>query len=83
MVHSWLWSVALASFGLLGLYLAGRRSRWGWALGLVDEALWIVYAVLTHQWAFCLSALAYGWVYARNLRAWRTVPPTPVRERMR
>ena len=78
----WWWSVLLASFGVVGLYLAGRRSWWGWALGLVDEALWIVYAVLTRQWAFCLSALAYGWVYSRNLRAWRTDAPTEVRERM-
>ncbi len=37
----------------------------------MDEALWLVYAVQTRQWAFCLSALAYGWVYARNLRDWR------------
>lgn len=69
------WSTLLAGFGLVGLYLAGRNSAWGWALGLVDEALWIVYAISTRQWAFCLSALAYGWVYGRNLRAWRRSPP--------
>jgi hypothetical protein len=66
----WYWSTLLAGFGLIGLYLAGRNNYWGWALGLVDEALWIVYAVSTRQWAFCLSALAYGWIYFRNLRAW-------------
>jgi hypothetical protein len=67
---AWYWSVLLAGFGLIGLYLAGRNSYWGWAVGLVDEALWTIYAVQTRQWAFCLSALAYGWVYVRNLRAW-------------
>jgi hypothetical protein len=66
----WYWSVLLAGFGLIGLYLAGRNNYWGWALGLLDEALWVVYAVHTQQWAFCLSAMAYGWVYLRNLRAW-------------
>jgi hypothetical protein len=65
------WSVVLAGVGLAGLYLAGRRSHWGWALGLVDEMLWIVYGASTGQWAFCLSALAYGWVYAGNLRVAR------------
>ena len=67
----WSWSALLAGFGVVGLYLAGRDSWWGWALGLLDEALWVVYAVSTRQWPFCLSALAYGWVYGRNLRAWR------------
>jgi len=67
----WYWSALLAGFGVVGLYLAGRDNCWGWALGLLDEAFWILYAIATRQWAFCLSALAYGWVYARNLRTWR------------
>jgi hypothetical protein len=70
---TWYWSVVLAGFGLIGLYLAGRNSYWGWALGLVDEVLWTIYAITTRQWAFCLSAMAYGWVYSRNLRAWLTI----------
>jgi hypothetical protein len=76
----WYWSPLLAGFGVLGLLLAGRRNCWGWALGLVDEALWVAYAILTRQWAFCLSALAYGWVYGRNLRDWSRPaadPPPP------
>jgi hypothetical protein len=73
-VTAGLWSPVLAGFGLVGLWLAGRRSWWGWALGLVDEALWIVYAATTRQWAFAVSALAYAWVYARNLREWRAGP---------
>ena len=70
----WWWSVVLAFTGLFGMYLAGRGSSWGWVLGIADEVLWIVYAVVTGQWAFCLSAMAYGWVYSRNLRAWRAAP---------
>jgi hypothetical protein len=73
----WYWSVLLAGFGLIGLYLAGRNNYWGWALGLLDEALWVVYAVHTQQWAFCLSAMAYGWVYLRNLRAWTAAGRVP------
>lgn len=72
---TWYWSVLLAGFGLIGLYLAGRRNYWGWAVGLVDELLWVVYAVRTQQWAFCASAVAYGWVYVRNLRAWSHSAP--------
>jgi hypothetical protein len=69
MTH-WYWSGPLAGFGLIGLYLAGRKSYWGWVVGLADEVLWIIYAVHTGQWSFCVSALAYAWVYGRNLRAW-------------
>src|SRR6266540_4596118 len=84
----WLWSVALSGLGLVGLGLAGRRSYWGWVLGLVDEALWVAYAIHSRQWAFCVSALAYSWVYACNLRAWRrdahaTERPGRVRHRAR
>lgn len=71
----WL-SPILAASGLASLWLAGRRSWWGWALGLVDEVLWVLYAAVTGQWAFAVSALAYGWVYWRNLRAWRSVERT-------
>jgi hypothetical protein len=65
------WSLLLAGFGVFGLWVAGRNDWRGWALGLADEGLWIIYAVHTGQWPFALSALAYGWVYWRNLRAWR------------
>jgi len=75
------WSVPLAGLGLAGLGLAGRRSYWGWALGLVDEGLWVAYGVHTRQWSFCVSAAAYSWVYWRNLADWRRqahqTPATP------
>ena len=77
----WLWSVLLAGLGLAGLWLAGRRSRWGWLLGLGDEALWMAYGVQSRQWAFCASAAAYSWVYAQNLLAWRRDEHPPRQQR--
>lgn len=65
------WSWLLTVVGVSGLYLAGRRNWWGWAIGLGAQVLWIAYAVSTSQWGFLGSAGAYGWVYARNLLAWR------------
>jgi hypothetical protein len=67
----WWWSVPLAGLGLVGQYLAGRRSWSAWVVGLVDEGLWLAYAVWTAQWMFGVSALVYSWVYLRNLRSWR------------
>lgn len=64
------WSIALAAVGILGIYLAGRKNLWGWAVGVGAQLLWIVYAIVTGQWGFILSALAYGWVYGLNWWRW-------------
>lgn len=70
----WWWSLTLAAVGVLGLYVAGRRSRWGWAIGLGAQLLWVGYALATRQYGFLISAGAYGWVYARNLINWSRHP---------
>ncbi len=64
------WSVLLASIGVLGLYLAGRKHWSGWAIGLAAQVLWVFYALATAQYGFLLSAFAYGVVYAVNLAKW-------------
>jgi hypothetical protein len=65
------WSWVLTAVGVLGLYLAGRKRWEGWLVGLSAQALWLAYAVSTRQYGFIVSAFAYGWVYGKNLRAWR------------
>ena len=65
------WSYALTAVGVFGLYLAGRRDRRGWLVGVAAQALWVAYATATRQWGFYISALAYGAVYLKNARAWR------------
>lgn len=65
------WSYILMAIGVFGLYLAGRKSQWGWAIGIAAQLLWMAYAVATQQWGFIVSALAYGWIYTKNFLAWR------------
>lgn len=65
------WSYLLTAVGVFGLWLAGRKDRRGWIVGVFAQVLWIAYATATQQWGFYVSALAYGWVYVRNARAWR------------
>lgn len=65
-----LWSYVLAAVGILGIYLAGRRSWIGWAVGVAAQALWIVYALATGQPGFIVSAIAYSAVYGRNWWLW-------------
>jgi nicotinamide riboside transporter PnuC len=66
-----IWSYLLATVGILGIWLAGRRNLWGWALGVGAQVLWIIYALVTDQYGFIVSALAYAVVYARNWYRWR------------
>lgn len=67
---AWWWSWLLTAVGVTGLWFAGRKSRWGWAIGLAAQVLWITYAVVSAQLGFVVSALAYGAVNARNLWLW-------------
>lgn len=66
----WWWSVLLAVVGVTGLYIAGRKSWVGWAIGLGAQLLWVAYALVSDQPGFLLSAAAYGWVNGTNLRRW-------------
>lgn len=64
------WSYALAPFGLLGMIMAGRKSKWGWLVSIGTQVLWLTYAVDTKQWGFIPGSLAYGFVYLRNFLKW-------------
>lgn len=66
-----IWSVILSIVGLTGLYVAGRKSHWGWFIGLGAQFLWAIFAITTAQYGFLLSVVGYGWVYWTNWRKWR------------
>jgi hypothetical protein len=66
-----LWSYALALVGIVGIYLAGKKNLWGWAVGVFAQILWIVFALITNQYGFIVSAVAYGFVYGKNFLVWR------------
>jgi hypothetical protein len=66
---SQVWSWALASVGLTGLWIAASRPRLGWSIALASQVLWVTYAVATRQWGFIATAVAYAVVYTRLLRA--------------
>lgn len=65
------WSWALAIVGLTGMWLAGQHNKWGWAVSLCAQFIWITYALVTWQLGFVVSAIAYGSIYVRNFIKWR------------
>jgi hypothetical protein len=66
----WWWSYALTLVGVTGVFLAGRKDWRGWAVGILSEIVWIIYAIVTMQYGFIFGALAYGAVFTKNLIEW-------------
>jgi hypothetical protein len=57
--------------GLTGVYLVGEKRRVGWVLGIGVQFLWITYALVTRQWGFIVTAVAFAVIYGRNWSAWK------------
>jgi nicotinamide riboside transporter PnuC len=68
------WSYILAAIGVTGIFFVGRKTIWGWHILLVNEVLWITYAIITKQYGFILSAIAYAAVYVRSYIHWSKEP---------
>jgi hypothetical protein len=66
-----LWSCALAVVGVIGIYFVGKKTLWGWFVLLFNETLWVVYAIVTKQYGFIVSAIAYGVVYVSSYVSWK------------
>src|SRR5574341_1280630 len=73
-------SWCLAPFGLLGMWAAGSRKRWGWVLSMGTQTLWAVYAVGTFQYGFLIGTCSYFAVYLRNWLHWGRTPATEPEE---
>ena len=65
------WSWLLAVVGVTGIYVVGRKTIWGWLVLLVNECIWIIYALATKQYGFIAMATAYALVYIKSYRQWR------------
>jgi nicotinamide riboside transporter PnuC len=74
MISNWLiqyGSWCLAPFGLMGMYVVGRKKTWGWIISMVTQALWATYAVGTGQFGFLLGTVSYFVIYLRSWLKWR------------
>ena len=66
-----MWSYVLAAIGVTGISFVGRKTIWGWLVLLLNECLWIIYAVTTKQYGFIFAAIAYAVVYIKSYLLWR------------
>lgn len=70
MIPQW-WSWLLMTVGSIGLLTVGRKVWWGWMVLIINEWLWVIYAVNTKQYGFIVAAAIYGTVYTINIMRWR------------
>jgi len=59
----------------LMLYLMGNKSKWGPRLGLLNQALWIIYAIGLEQYGLLPGIALYTIVHLRNLYHWEARRP--------
>ena len=65
-------SWVLSGTSALMLWLMGNKSAWGPRVGLLNQALWIVYAIATEQWGLLPGVAIYTVIHARNALRWRS-----------
>mgnify|MGYP007083501013 CR=1 FL=1 len=65
-----MWSWILAVIGVTGIYFVGRKTIWGWLVLLLNECIWILYALATKQYGFIFMATAYAAVYIKSYMLW-------------
>lgn len=53
--------------------LAGNKHPSAWFVGLVNQALWLGWIVMTENWGFLPMNLALWIVYGRNHLKWNAV----------
>jgi hypothetical protein len=70
-----MWSWILAVIGVTGIYFVGRKTIWGWIVLCFNEVLWITYALITKQYGFIFSAIAYAAVYIKSFIHWKRDEP--------
>lgn len=57
--------------------LAGNKTRWAWAVGLGNQALWLVWIIAVGAWGLLPMNIALWVVYTRNHLKWNS-PARPV-----
>lgn len=62
---------ATSAFTLLAMWLIGQKRSIGWAVGLVNQVLWVSFAVSFRAWGLLPLSAALTVIYVRALLRWR------------
>lgn len=60
----------LSAITIYSMLLAGNKRKGAWLVGLVNQALWLVWIFLTGTWGLIPMNIALWIVYTRNYIKW-------------
>lgn len=60
----------LSALTIYTMFLAGDKKRNAWIVGLINQALWLMWILNIHAWGLLPMNLALWVVYSRNLKKW-------------
>jgi hypothetical protein len=61
-------SLILGIVGITGQVIASRNPRAGWTISLANQPLWVLFAIVTHQYGLLLMNAGYATAAVLNLR---------------
>lgn len=56
---------------LLGMWLLAQKRSVGWIVGLVNQVLWVTFAITFKAWGLLPLTLALIFIYTKGLIKWR------------
>ena len=59
--------------------LAGNKNQWSWAVGLLNQLLWLLWIITVGAWGLLPMNIALWIVYSRNHVKWNTIHSTTER----
>ncbi len=60
----------LSAITIYSMLLAGNKKKGAWAVGLVNQFLWLIWIVLSSAWGLLPMNIALWVVYSRNYIKW-------------
>ena len=63
-------SYVLSANSLVSLWLVGNKNKAGFVLGVINQALWVWYALMLKQYGLLIGVIAYTIINIRNLVKW-------------
>ncbi len=61
----------------LTIFLLGKKVRLGWALGIVANAVWVLFGVMAHSLATVVACTIFMLLNAKGWWGWRAEPAVP------
>ena len=61
----------LSAISAWQMYLTGKLHRMSWVLGMFNQALWLVYIVISQTWGFVPMNILFWIVMFNNHQKWK------------